>query len=112
MGRRSRRQLLVVGCWLLAVGCSVLEAAACSVPTVATRIYGLTDAVDDTVTGILVPPRDSAALAEAVIQLLTDDERCQTMGNSARQRAITDFSLERVSTALAEYLAHIAGAKQ
>lgn len=86
-------------------GSSVLEAAACGVPAIATRIYGLTDAVEEDVTGVLVAPQNSQALAQALIQLLINTEQCQMMGKQAQHRATTEFALERVSSALAQYLA-------
>ena len=65
----------------------VIEAAALGIPTVGTRIDGLRDAVVDGVTGVLVPPRDSAALADALVGLLTDDARRKRMGSAAQDGA-------------------------
>ena len=65
----------------------VIEAAALGVPTVGTRIDGLRDAVVDGVTGVLVPPKDSAALADALVGLLTDEARRKQMGSAAQDRA-------------------------
>ena len=65
----------------------VIEAAALGVPTVGTRIDGLRDAVVDGVTGVLVPPRDSTALADALVGLLADGARRRQMGSAARDRA-------------------------
>jgi glycosyltransferase involved in cell wall biosynthesis len=88
-------------------GSAVLEAAACSVPTVATRIYGLTDAVEEGVTGILVPPRNALALAEALIQLLNDNVLRQKMGESARLRVLLNFSRDYIVSSLALYIHNI-----
>jgi glycosyltransferase involved in cell wall biosynthesis len=84
-------------------GSSVLEAAAVGVPAVATKIYGLTDAVEDGVTGILVPPADSAALAEALKKLLTNNILTLEMGENARIRALELFSRERIVNGLSDY---------
>lgn len=84
-------------------GSSVLEAAAVGVPAVATKIYGLTDAVEDGVTGILVHPADSAALAEALRKLLTNKTLTLEMGANARMRALKLFSRERIVEGLSDY---------
>ncbi len=84
-------------------GSSVLEAAAVGVPSVASRIYGLSDAVEDGVTGVLVTPGDAQALAVALSGLLGNRELRQRMGNAARTRALRLFSSERVVAGLREF---------
>lgn len=82
----------------------VIEAAAMGVPSVGTDIVGLRDAIANGETGVLVPPRDAARLAEATLALLTDDMRRQTMGERARKRAVSVFDSTAVNAAvLAEY---------
>ncbi len=88
-------------------GISALEAAAAGLPSVATRIYGLTDAVEDGETGILVPPRDAPALADAIATLLRDSSRRRTMGGAARDRALRLFSGERIVAGLADFYRRI-----
>lgn len=73
-------------------GLSLLEAAAAGVPCVASRIYGITDAVDDGVTGLLVPVRDAAALAGGLRRLVDDPGLRARMGEAARLRAAQRFS--------------------
>ena len=75
-------------------GMSLLEAAAAGVPAVATRIYGITDAVEDNVTGLLVPARDADALAEALERLVTDPVLRARFGVAARERARRLFAKE------------------
>src|SRR5205814_1832414 len=53
---------------------AVLESMAAAVPVVATQVGGLPEAIEDGVTGLLVPPRDSAALAKAIARILEDRE--------------------------------------
>jgi len=65
----------------------VIEAAVMGVPTVGTDIVGLRDAVVNGSTGLLVPPRDAKALAHALIAVLTDDTRRNSLGEAARKRA-------------------------
>lgn len=85
-------------------GTVVIEAASCGTPTVATNIYGLSDAVVDGETGLLVPVRDSNKLAAALLQLATDSEKRKKMGEAARQRALVQFSQHAVSTFLVNFL--------
>lgn len=73
-------------------GLSLLEAGAAGAPSVATRIYGVTDAVEDGVTGLLVPSRDAAALGQAIGRLLADPALARDIGQAARERAMRDFS--------------------
>ena len=80
-------------------GMSVLEAAASGVPSIGTAIYGLTDAIVDGETGILVPVGDVAALTAAIAMLSVDRARCAQLGRAARVRALRDFSREHVREA-------------
>ena len=61
-------------------------------PAIATRIYGLTDAVVDGETGCLVPPRDPRALAARMRQLQGDEPLRRRLGRAARERALRDFA--------------------
>ena len=75
------------------LGLSAMEAQACGVPVVASRIGGLVEAVQDGVTGFLVPPRDPAALAAAIARLLCDRELARRFGDAGRQRIEEKFSV-------------------
>lgn len=68
-------------------GMVVLEAMACELPVVTTPIGGMADVIEDGVTGVFVPLRDSRALAEASLELLADKQRRQEIGVRARERA-------------------------
>jgi len=61
-------------------------------PVVASRVGALAEAVDDGITGLLVPPSDPQALAAAVIQLLTDRDRCRAMGRAGRDKLDNECS--------------------
>ena len=65
-------------------------------PVIATRVGGTPEAVEDGVTGLLVPPRDPEALAEVIIALLQDRERAEAMGRAGRARVEKYFSVERM----------------
>jgi glycosyltransferase involved in cell wall biosynthesis len=88
---------------------SVLEAMAAGRPVVATAVVGTTEAVVDGVTGLLVPPRDPAALARAISRLLEDPELARRLGAAGRARVEERFSADamahRVSDLYDEILA-------
>lgn len=78
-------------------GTVVIEAAAMGIPTVGTSIYGLSDAVVDGVTGLLVPPQDSDSLAQALARLLDDSTLLREMGKRANARAVEEFDSVKMS---------------
>lgn len=78
-------------------GTVVIEAAAMGIPTVGTSIYGLSDAVVDGVTGLLVPPQDADALARALSRLLDDSTLLREMGKRASARAVEEFDSVKMS---------------
>ncbi|WP_437965695.1 glycosyltransferase [Sorangium sp. So ce260] len=73
-----------------------LEAMAEGLPVVATAVGGMSEQVDDGVTGRLVPPGDAAALAGALVELGEDPARRARMGAAGWERARERFSLERM----------------
>ncbi|MGB1005687.1 MAG: glycosyltransferase family 4 protein, partial [Thalassobaculaceae bacterium] len=73
------------------LGMSLIEAAACGRPLIATNVPGCRQAVVDGVTGMLVPARDSAALVAAIETLLADPDRRRAMGEAARADAEKRF---------------------
>ena len=75
---------------------SLIEAMASARPVVATRVGGVPDLVEDGVAGVLVPPGEPRALAEAMVTLLADPERRRDMGEAGRKRAHPAFSAERL----------------
>ncbi len=81
-------------------GSVIIEAAACEIPVVASRIYGLTDAVVDGETGLLVKAADVPELAKALIKLATNDGLRVKQGLAARKRAECVFSQERITQEL------------
>jgi glycosyltransferase involved in cell wall biosynthesis len=76
---------------------ALLEGAACGLPLVACDVPGSRAAVQHGVTGLLVPPRDPAALAAALAQLADDPARCARLGAAARQRALAEFAEARIA---------------
>ena len=78
------------------LGTSLLDAMACGKPIVATTAGGMPEVVADGRTGLLVPPRDHAAMADALIRLLTDAALRAEMGAAGLARVRTRFSAERM----------------
>jgi glycosyltransferase involved in cell wall biosynthesis len=70
---------------------TLLEAAAMQLPVVATRVPGCVDAVEDGVTGILVPSHSATALADAIRQYLVHPEWCQQHGKAGRDRVLQSY---------------------
>ncbi len=77
-------------------GWALIEAMACRKPTVATDFCGIPEVVEDGLTGILVPPKDSKALGSAIIELLKDKDRAKRMGEEGRKRVETLFTEEKM----------------
>ena len=75
---------------------SAMEAAAMGLPIVATDIRGCRQAVDDDVTGYLVPVRDERALADAIASLAASPADRARMGAAAREKARREFDDQRV----------------
>jgi glycosyltransferase involved in cell wall biosynthesis len=78
------------------LGTSLLDAMACRRAIVATTAGGIPEVVDDGVTGTLVPPRDAKALAHAIVGLLRDPARRESMGAAGLARARARFTVERM----------------
>jgi len=77
-------------------GLAALEALACEVPVIATRVGGLTDLVLDGETGFLFDVGDIGAMAERAIELLADPDKRRRMGARGREWAVQQYNTERV----------------
>jgi len=77
-------------------GIVFLEAMAAELPVVACRIAAVPEVVQDGVTGVLVPPRDPGALAEALERLIAEPARAKRLGQEGRRRAVA-FSPRHVA---------------
>src|SRR5437867_8712577 len=76
------------------MGRALIEAMAVGLPVVATRVGGIPDIVADGTTGLLVPPRDDGALAEAILTLLRDRSRRAVYGEAGRRHVSGRFDVE------------------
>ena len=74
----------------------LIEAAACGRAVITTDMPGCRDAIEPNVTGVLVPARDTFALAKEIERLMEDDVLRQRMGRAGRDLAEREFSIEKV----------------
>ena len=73
-----------------------IEAMAAARPVVATRVGGVPDVVEHERSGLLVPPRDPSALADAIVRLARDPQLRRAMGAAGRERARAQYSHTRL----------------
>ena len=76
---------------------SLLEAMACGLPVIASKIGGVVDVVEDGKSGILFEPGDVSGLASAMVKLLNDNELRLKLGAEARKRIVDGFSIDRIA---------------
>jgi glycosyltransferase involved in cell wall biosynthesis len=81
---------------------SAIEAMATGLPVIATRCGGPEEIVVEGVTGMLVPPSDSKALAEAIQFITAHVETANAMGIAGRQRVEKEFSITKMQSCYAQ----------
>lgn len=91
-------------------GMTVVEAMAAGLPAIVTENVGAKNCVSDRRDGLIVPPRDSKALADAILYMCDHPERRRQMGQSAREKAREEYSItaygDRVVDAYLSMLSH------
>jgi len=92
-------------------GMVLTRAFACATPVIASDISGYRGVMEPEA-GLLVPPGDPAALAEAVAGLLADEPRREELGRAARRIAQERYSWDRIAGRLAEIYESLAGARK
>ena len=90
----------------------LLEAAACGKPLIATDVPGCRDIVTHGINGLLVPVRDSTALAAAIDSLLRDSSRRAAMGVAGREGVIRTFSVEKVAGQVVDLYRELLGMRK
>ena len=90
-------------------GLAALEAMACKVPTIATRVGGVPELIDDGVTGLLFPVGDVEAMAAGTLNLLGDRERLHAMREAARKNAQKRFCANLVVPQYVRYYEKVLG---
>ncbi len=93
--------------WYEPFGITPLEAMACARPVIGSAVGGVQYTVEHAVTGLLVPPKDPAALAEALQALRTNPQRAEAMGRAGLQRARAKFTWQGVAMRLASVFAEV-----
>ncbi|MBL8510757.1 MAG: glycosyltransferase family 4 protein [Betaproteobacteria bacterium] len=86
---------------------SLVEAAACGLPLVATDVPGCREIVRHGDNGLLVPAYDAASLAAAILQLLADPDLCTRMGQRSRTIAVNAFSEARIIAETLKIYGHL-----
>ena len=77
---------------------AIVEAMAASLPVVATNVGGNAEAVQDGVSGVIVPPEDSGALAAAIVHLLSNPAKARQMGAEGKRLVAEKFTTEAMMT--------------
>ena len=91
---------------------ALLEAMACGLPIVATRVGGVPEIAVDGETALLVPPEDPVALARAIDRLLRDRPLAARLGSAARAAVLTRYTPELRATTLSGLYASLAGVNE
>jgi glycosyltransferase involved in cell wall biosynthesis len=81
---------------------SLMEAMASELPVVSTAVAGIPELVEDGVSGLLVPERDSAALADALERLIADESLRRRLGRRGREKVLADFQVSEGAARMAE----------
>ena len=90
---------------------SLLEAMGAGIPVIAAKVGGNPEIVEDGVTGILVPAKDSSALASAMCTLLDDPELARQMGAAGMRRVAERFGVDRAVDEVEQLYEHLVGAR-
>jgi N-acetyl-alpha-D-glucosaminyl L-malate synthase BshA len=77
-------------------GLAALEAMACEVPVIASKVGGLPEVVDDGETGFLAPVGDLDKMAAEAVSLLTNEKMRQAMGRRARESAVSRYDTHKI----------------
>jgi glycosyltransferase involved in cell wall biosynthesis len=107
----SSCDLFVLPSMLEGLPLSILEAMAAGRAVVATTVGGIPEAVENGITGVLVPPRDPSALAKAIRNLLADPLLASRMGAAGKARVNQHFSVTAMTQRVAQTYLEVLGAK-
>ena len=91
----SRARIMLLPSLSEGMPLSVIEAMHLGIPTVASRVGGVIESIDNSSTGYLVGPKDLQGFAARLRSMIIDQDLCQRMGARAKERAKAMFLLER-----------------
>ena len=103
--------LFVISSYLEGMGSSILDAMACRLPVVATRVGGIPEVVSHEETGLLVPPRSSSALAQAILRLYYNKAQASRLGEKGYEVVHQKFSAEAMADKIVVLYEKIASTK-
>lgn len=114
LGKQDRVQdllpladLMLMPSELESFGLAALEAMACKVPSIATRVGGVPELIEDGVTGRLFPPGDVDAMADAATELLSDPARLDRMRDACRAEAQERYCASKIIPLYEKYYEEI-----
>lgn len=84
-------------------GSVIIEAASAGIPSIGSKIYGIIDAVEDNITGLLFEAGNTEELTKKLAQIIEDPWLRQKLGKNARERAVRNFSQEKITKALMDF---------
>lgn len=103
--------VLVLPSYREGFGSVIIEAAACGIPTIAYEIYGVSDAVEQEVTGILTPARDWMAFSDEMLRLAVDVHRRTRLSEAALIRAKDKYSDEMITKLWIDFYTELSSAR-
>ena len=116
MGKQERvnellplADVLLMPSELESFGLAALEAMACKVPSIATRVGGVPELIDDGITGLLYPVGDVEAMAAGALSLLNDPARLEAMRDAGRKTAQSRFCATLVVPHYVRYYEEVLG---
>jgi N-acetyl-alpha-D-glucosaminyl L-malate synthase BshA len=101
--------LMIMPSQMESFGLAALEAMACGVPAIATRVGGVPELIDDQINGLLFEVGDIESMAAAAISLLRDPSRLDSLSTAARQTARDRFCASRIIPIYEQYYERVIG---
>lgn len=93
----NRAEVFVLPSLFEGFGIVCIEAMACGVPVIGTKVPGIVDIIRDRDNGLLVPPQDPDSLAKAIVQMLKDKGLCKYLGERERKGILGKFDWSKIS---------------
>jgi len=88
-------------------GMAALEAGACALPVITSRIYGLIDAVKEDHTGLFHEVKNKEQIKKCIIRLVENKELRETLGKQGRERVLKDFEQKYVTSEFVKYIQNL-----